>query len=90
MNYSNDLDTVINSALDELIDEYKSGAIEFNEKKNREYLNLYLNLKKESENSNFNQIIEYNILDKKRISNIKKVLTFFFLSGILALVCDKM
>ncbi len=54
MNYSDDLDTVINNALDELIEEYKAGAIEFSEKKNKEYLNLYLDLKKESENSNFN------------------------------------
>ena len=54
MNYSDDLDMVVNSALDELIEEYKSGAIMFSEQKNREYLEIYLNLKKELENSNFN------------------------------------
>ena len=53
MGYSADLDIVINNALKELIGEYKSGAIMFNEKHNKEYLNLYINLKKELENSNF-------------------------------------
>ena len=54
MNYSDDLDLVINNALSNLIDEYKNGAFMFSEKKNKEYLDLYLNLKKELENSNFN------------------------------------
>lgn len=53
MNYSQDLDIVINSALGELINEYKSEAIMFNEKKNKGYLELYINLKKELENGNF-------------------------------------
>ena len=55
MNYSDDLDIVINGALNELISEYKNGAIMFSEKNNKEYLELYLNLKKELENSNFSQ-----------------------------------
>lgn len=54
MNYSDDLDLVITTALSNLIDEYNDGAIMFNEKKNKEYLELYLGLKKELENSNFN------------------------------------
>ena len=41
MGYSQDLDVVINNALSDLIDEYKNGAFMFNEKSNREYLNLY-------------------------------------------------
>lgn len=53
MNYSDELDIVINSALDDLITEYKNNATMFNEKKNREYLNLYLKIKKEEQNSNF-------------------------------------
>ena len=53
MNYSDELDIVINNALKELINDYKSKIIMFDEKKNLEYLDLYLNLKKENENSNF-------------------------------------
>lgn len=54
MGYSEDLDLVVNSALDELIKDYKSGVIMFSKQKNEEYLELYLNLKKDLENSNFN------------------------------------
>lgn len=53
MNYSDELDIVINNALKELINDYKNKIIMFDEKKNLEYLDLYLNLKKENENSNF-------------------------------------
>ena len=53
MNYSDELDIVINNALSELINEYKNNAIMFDKEKNEEYLKLYLSLKKESENSNF-------------------------------------
>ena len=53
MNYSEDLDIVINNALKELINDYKNGDIMFSETYNKEYLQLYLKLKKESENSNF-------------------------------------
>lgn len=53
MNYSNDLDIVINNALKELIEKYKLGVVMFQEKANREYLNMYINIKKESESSNF-------------------------------------
>lgn len=54
MGYSKDLDVVINNALKELINEYKTGAVMFDPKINREYLQTYIELKKESENSNFN------------------------------------
>ena len=47
MNYSSDLDKVITNALNDLINEYKNGAIMFNKEKNTEYLKLYLNLKSE-------------------------------------------
>lgn len=53
MNYSKDLDTVINNALGELLQEYKNNAFMFDEKMNSQYLKTYINLKKESENSNF-------------------------------------
>ena len=53
MNYGEELDIVVNNALKELIYEYKNQAFMFNEKKNKEYLDLYLKLKKELENSNF-------------------------------------
>lgn len=53
MNYSDDLDKVVNSALSELIKKYESGSIMFNEKTNVEYLNQYIKIKKESESSNF-------------------------------------
>lgn len=53
MNYSDELDIVINSALDDLINDYKNGISMFSEKNNREYLDIYMNLKKEAENSNF-------------------------------------
>ncbi len=53
MNYSKELDIVINNALEELIKEYKSKSYIFDEKANKEYLEQYLILKKELENSNF-------------------------------------
>ena len=54
MNYSDDLDKVINTAMDDLIKEYANGAFMFDKKKNEEYLNLYLKCKEEAKNSNFN------------------------------------
>ena len=53
MNYSKDLDFVINQALDDLIVEYKDKAIMFNAQKNEEYMKIYFDLKKTYENSNF-------------------------------------
>lgn len=53
MRYSDDLDLVVNNALKELIDDYNRGIIMFDSQENKEYLKLYYNLKKESENSNF-------------------------------------
>lgn len=53
MNYSDELDIVVNNALKELIDDYNSGAIMFNTEENKKYLQSYLELKKELENSNF-------------------------------------
>lgn len=53
MNYNPDLDKVITSSLDELINEYKKGAVMFDSKKNKEYCELYLKLVEESKNSNF-------------------------------------
>ena len=47
MKYSNDLDLVVNSALDELIHDYMSGDKVFSEKKNKAYLNTYLELCRE-------------------------------------------
>ena len=52
MGYSEDLDIVINNALKELINEYTNGAKMFSKEKNNEYLELYMNLKKEYNNSN--------------------------------------
>lgn len=46
MNYSDDLDKVINNAMSDLIHDYSEGAIVFDEKKNNEYLEEYLKLKK--------------------------------------------
>ena len=54
MGYSDDLDKVINGAMDDLIKEYVDGAFMFNSKKNEEYLKLYLKCKEEAKNSNFN------------------------------------
>lgn len=45
MNYSDDLDRVINSALDELIGRYKSKDNIFDEKNNYEYYRLYQKIK---------------------------------------------
>ena len=53
MEYSDDLDLVINHAMKELIEEYLNHVIMFDKNKNEEYLKLYLELKKEAENSNF-------------------------------------
>lgn len=53
MKYSQDLDFVINNALDNLIEEYKNKVIMFDSKKNIEYMNMYFELKEISEKSNF-------------------------------------
>jgi hypothetical protein len=53
MGYSKELDIVINKALEQLIEIYKSGVPMFNNKKNREYCNYYFKLKEDEKNSNF-------------------------------------
>lgn len=45
MNYSNDLDIIINSAMKELIDDYLNNCITFNEGINKKYLEQYINIK---------------------------------------------
>ena len=45
MNYSNDLDIIINSAMKELIDDYLNNCITFNEEINKKYLGQYINIK---------------------------------------------
>ena len=54
MGYSNELDSAINDALEELINSYKNNDTYFDEGTNNQYLKLYHDLKKEVENSNFN------------------------------------
>lgn len=51
MNYSDDLDLVINSAMDELINDYVNGLKIFNEELNKMYLEKYMNIKKEKNNN---------------------------------------
>jgi len=53
MNYSDDLDFVIKNALKNLISDYESKSIMFDEKANNEYCNQYLQIKKELEKSDF-------------------------------------
>lgn len=53
MGYSNELDIVINKSLQQLIDIYKHHSIVFNDKKNKEYCNLYFELLNDEKNSNF-------------------------------------
>jgi len=53
MHYSDDLDTVIQNALSELISEYENNNEMFNDEKNKEYGELYFKLKEEEKNSNF-------------------------------------
>lgn len=53
MDYSNDLDIVVNTAMDDLINIYKNKAIMFDENKNYEYEQTYMNLKKYEINSKF-------------------------------------
>lgn len=47
MNYSDDLDIVVNSALDELIKDYMNGSKIFNAEKNKKYLEKYRNIKQQ-------------------------------------------
>lgn len=54
MEYSEDLDIVVNNAMKELLDDYNSHVPMFDSRTNEEYLKLYYDLKKEAENSNFN------------------------------------
>lgn len=53
MNYSDDLDFVVNHALEDLIEFYKEGNIMFNANENYMYHEIYDNLKKDEINSNF-------------------------------------
>ena len=51
MQYSKDLDIVINNAMKDLIEEYKSNAFMFDKENNLDYLNLYLKIKSEEVNN---------------------------------------
>jgi len=53
MNYSNDLDFVVNNALEELIEFYKDGNTMFDSKINKKYHMVYEELNKDEINSNF-------------------------------------
>lgn len=53
MNYSDDLDKVINGGLDELLKVYANSHPAFDKEKNENYAKLYCNLKEKSKNSNF-------------------------------------
>lgn len=53
MDYSNDLDIVVNTAMEDLIHIYKDNAVMFDENKNIEYEQTYQNLKKYELNSKF-------------------------------------
>ena len=53
MRASDELDIVINKSLQQLIDIYKHHSIVFNNKKNKEYCNLYFELLNDEKNSNF-------------------------------------
>ena len=52
MNYSNDLDIVINNAMKELIKTYIDGEFMFKKENNSKYLDLYLKLKQEETSTN--------------------------------------
>ena len=54
MNYSDELDSVITSALDRLIQKYKEGVIMFSKKKNLEYYSQYKQIKENLKKCNFN------------------------------------
>lgn len=53
MDYSDDLDFVVNNALEDLIEFYKAGACMFNAIENKAYHSIYKDLKKQEINSNF-------------------------------------
>ena len=53
MNYSKDLDIVVNRALDDLIKEYKNEVSMFDSKSNKEYYYQYKKIKEENKSSNF-------------------------------------
>ncbi len=54
MDYSEDLDQVVNSALDELITIYKEGKLSvFYKEENMKYYNLYKKIKEEEKKGNF-------------------------------------
>jgi len=53
MNYSDDLDFVVNKALEDLIEFYKDENIMFDSKENKKYHELYNELQKDEINSNF-------------------------------------
>lgn len=53
MNYSDELDKVVNNGLDDLIKLYKSHSNIFDTKTNKDYAKIYLNLKEEEKDRNF-------------------------------------
>ena len=53
MNYSDELDCVINNAMDDLIKKFLKKEFMFDEKRNYEYEKTYINLKSFEINSNF-------------------------------------
>ncbi|MBE6152575.1 MAG: DUF402 domain-containing protein [Firmicutes bacterium] len=53
MDYSDDLDFVVNNALEDLIEFYKAGVCMFNAIENKAYHSIYKDLKKQEINSNF-------------------------------------
>ena len=54
MNYSDELDIVINKALDDLISRYNNKEEMFSKELNLQYYNKYMKIKNESKNGNFN------------------------------------
>jgi len=60
MDYSDDLDFVVNNALEDLIEFYKAGVCMFNAIENKAYHSIYKDLKKQEINSNFWDALEYN------------------------------
>lgn len=53
MNYSKDLDIVVNRALDDLIKDYKNEVSMFDSKSNKDYYYQYKKIKEENKSSNY-------------------------------------
>ena len=66
MNYSSDLDIVIKNGLNELLNEYKNGAVYFNKDANEKYCFKYMEIKNKKSSKICKKNEYNNIVNEKK------------------------